>query len=121
MWLNLAVGSTLYADRRPPFRPRTESYHKDFSRIDHPFVRCERITGNPENDRLLGFWMGHRPSGRQSTKMTWFRERRLTLSTFATAHGLIAIEANGGLHPEKGLAGAAPGLEFLVQLLSRKA
>ena len=45
----------------------------------------------------------------------------IALLLFATAHGLIAIEANGGLHPEKGLEGAAPGLEFLVQLLSRKA
>jgi AcrR family transcriptional regulator len=44
----------------------------------------------------------------------------IALLLFATAHGLIAIEANGGLHPEKGLAGAAHGLEFLVQLLSRK-
>jgi AcrR family transcriptional regulator len=32
----------------------------------------------------------------------------IALLLFATAHGLIAIEANGGLHPEKGLAGGAP-------------
>lgn len=45
----------------------------------------------------------------------------LAVLLFATAHGLIAIEASGGLHPEKGLTGVAPGLELLVQLLSRKA
>ena len=44
----------------------------------------------------------------------------LAVLLFATSHGLIAIEASGGLHPEKGLTGVARGLELLVQLLSRK-
>ena len=41
----------------------------------------------------------------------------LAILLFATAHGLIAMEANGGRHPEKGVA---PSLELLLQLLSRK-
>ncbi len=36
---------------------------------------------------------------------------------FATMHGLIALEANGRMHPEKGLHGVENGLETLIQLL----
>ncbi len=36
---------------------------------------------------------------------------------FATMHGLIALEANGRIHPEKGLHGVESGLESLIQLL----
>ena len=32
----------------------------------------------------------------------------IALLLFATAHGLIAIEVNGELYPEKGLTGVAP-------------
>ena len=37
---------------------------------------------------------------------------------FATMHGLIALEASGRMHPEKGLSGVQSGLETLVRLLS---
>ena len=37
---------------------------------------------------------------------------------FATMHGLIALEASGRMHPEKGLTGVQSGLETLVHLLS---
>ena len=37
---------------------------------------------------------------------------------FATLHGLIALEANGRMHPEKGLHGVENGLETLIQLLA---
>ena len=37
---------------------------------------------------------------------------------FATMHGLIALEASGRMHPEKGLTGVGSGLELLVHLLS---
>ena len=37
---------------------------------------------------------------------------------FATMHGLIALEANGRMHPEKGLHGVENGLETLIQLLA---
>ena len=36
---------------------------------------------------------------------------------FATMHGLIALEASGRMHPEKGLSGVETGLATLVQLL----
>ncbi len=39
---------------------------------------------------------------------------------FATMHGLIALEANGRMHPEKGLHGVENGLETLITLLARK-
>ena len=39
---------------------------------------------------------------------------------FATMHGLIALEANGRMHPEKGLNGVESGLETLIQLLSSR-
>ena len=37
---------------------------------------------------------------------------------FAAMHGLIALEASGRMHPEKGLTGVQSGLETLVHLLS---
>ena len=37
---------------------------------------------------------------------------------FATMHGLIALEASGRMHPEKGLTGVGRSLELLVHLLS---
>jgi hypothetical protein len=37
---------------------------------------------------------------------------------FATAHGLIAIEASGKMLPEKKLTGVGSGLELMVRLLS---
>ena len=37
---------------------------------------------------------------------------------FAAMHGLIALEASGRMHPEKGLTGVGPSLELLVRLLS---
>ena len=37
---------------------------------------------------------------------------------FATMHGLIALEASGRMHPEKGLSGVQSGLETMVKLLS---
>ena len=37
---------------------------------------------------------------------------------FATTHGLIALKANGRMHPEKGLHGVENGLETLIQLLA---
>ena len=37
---------------------------------------------------------------------------------FATMHGLIALEASGRMHAEKGLTGVGRSLELLVQLLS---
>jgi len=37
---------------------------------------------------------------------------------FATMHGLIALEASGRMHAEKGLSGVQSGLETLVHLLS---
>lgn len=37
---------------------------------------------------------------------------------FATAHGLLAIESNGGLHPEKGLSSVPASMELLLKLLS---
>ena len=37
---------------------------------------------------------------------------------FATMHGLIALEASGRMHPEKGLSGVEVGLETLVRLLN---
>lgn len=67
--------------------------------------------------RSLGLWGNVNPSG----ELPEAPSATIALLLFATAHGLIAIEANGGLHPEKGLTGVAPGLELLVQLLSRKA
>ena len=36
---------------------------------------------------------------------------------FATMHGLIALEAGGRMHPEKGLSGVETGLGTLVGLL----
>jgi AcrR family transcriptional regulator len=39
---------------------------------------------------------------------------------FATMHGLIAIEANGGLHSEKGLTGVESSLNLLIGLLFQK-
>ncbi len=36
---------------------------------------------------------------------------------FAMMHGLIALEASGRMHPEKGLSGVKSGLETLVHLL----
>jgi len=36
---------------------------------------------------------------------------------FATMHGLIALEASGRMHPEKGLSGVESGLKTLVHLL----
>ncbi len=36
---------------------------------------------------------------------------------FATMHGLIALEASGRMHPEKGLSGVQIGLETMVKLL----
>ena len=39
---------------------------------------------------------------------------------FATMHGLIALEANGRMHPEKGLHGVENGLDALITLLARK-
>lgn len=40
---------------------------------------------------------------------------------FATMHGLIALEASGRMHPEKGLTGVESGLETLVHLLAPSA
>ncbi len=37
---------------------------------------------------------------------------------FATLHGLIALDANGILRPEKGLASVGEGIDLLVRLLS---
>ena len=37
---------------------------------------------------------------------------------FATMHGLIALEASGSMHAEKGLTRVSHSLELLVQLLS---
>ena len=37
---------------------------------------------------------------------------------FATMHGLIALEANGRMHPEKGLHGVENSLETLIKLLA---
>ena len=37
---------------------------------------------------------------------------------FAAMHGLIALEASGRMHAEKGLTGVGRSLELLVQLLS---
>ena len=37
---------------------------------------------------------------------------------FASMHGLIALEANGRMHPQKGLHGVENGLETLIQLLA---
>ncbi len=37
---------------------------------------------------------------------------------FATMHGLIALEASGRMHAEKGLSSVQSGLETLVDLLS---
>ncbi|MGI4831791.1 MAG: TetR/AcrR family transcriptional regulator [Janthinobacterium lividum] len=37
---------------------------------------------------------------------------------FATMHGLIALEANGRMHPEKGLQGVEVGLESLLRFLA---
>ncbi len=37
---------------------------------------------------------------------------------FATMHGLIALDASGRMHPEKGLSSVKNGLETLVQLLA---
>ncbi len=37
---------------------------------------------------------------------------------FATMHGLIALEASGRMHAEKGLSGVQSGLTTLVRLLS---
>jgi AcrR family transcriptional regulator len=67
--------------------------------------------------------LGELPEARSvySTPAATGPSATIALLLFATAHGLIAIEANGGLHPEKGFTGVAPGLELLVQLLSRKA
>ena len=39
---------------------------------------------------------------------------------FATTHGLIALQASGRMHAEKGLTGVASSLELLVRLLSPK-
>ena len=36
---------------------------------------------------------------------------------FATTHGLIALEASGRMHPEKGLSGVQTSLKTLVELL----
>ena len=67
--------------------------------------------------------LGELPEARSvySTPAATGPSATIALLLFATAHGLIAIESNGGLHPEKGLTGVAPGLDLLVQLLSRKA
>jgi AcrR family transcriptional regulator len=37
---------------------------------------------------------------------------------FATAHGLLAIESNGQLHPEKGLSSVKASMEILLALLT---
>ena len=37
---------------------------------------------------------------------------------FASAHGLLTMEANGQLHPEKGLASVEDSMELLLALLS---
>ncbi len=37
---------------------------------------------------------------------------------FATVHGLLAIEANGQLHPEKGLSSVRGSMEILLALLA---
>jgi AcrR family transcriptional regulator len=37
---------------------------------------------------------------------------------FAAMHGLIALEASGRMHPQKGLTGVIPSLSLLVRLLS---
>ena len=37
---------------------------------------------------------------------------------FATMHGLIAMEANGRMHSEKGLQGVEVGLQSLIRLLA---
>ena len=42
----------------------------------------------------------------------------LTALIFATAQGLLAMEANGQFHSEKGLSGATGSLELLLDLLA---
>ena len=37
---------------------------------------------------------------------------------FATMHGLIALEASGRMHPEKGLSGVQSSLRTLIDLLA---
>jgi len=37
---------------------------------------------------------------------------------FATLHGLIAFQANGRMHPKKGLNGVLPSIELLITLLA---
>ncbi|MEJ8571668.1 TetR/AcrR family transcriptional regulator [Microbaculum marinum] len=37
---------------------------------------------------------------------------------FASAHGLLAMEGNGQMHPEKGLSDVATSMELLLDLLS---
>jgi AcrR family transcriptional regulator len=37
---------------------------------------------------------------------------------FATMHGLIAIESNGGMHSEKGLNGVESSLNVLIELIN---
>ena len=43
----------------------------------------------------------------------------LTGLLYASAHGLIDIEAGGRMRSEKGLAGVAEGMDLLIDLLSR--
>lgn len=43
----------------------------------------------------------------------------LTGLLYASAHGLIDIEAGGRMRREKGLAGVAEGIDLLIDLLSR--
>jgi hypothetical protein len=43
----------------------------------------------------------------------------LTGLLYASAHGLIDIEAGGRMRREKGLVGVAEGMDLLIDLLSR--
>ena len=96
--------------------PRIAAQHRELKKAAvGAFAEVVGIVGECQS-------LGELPEARSvySTPAATGPSATIALLLFATAHGLIAIEATGGLHPEKGLRGVAPGLELLVQLLSRK-